>query len=219
LWIEELLKSWFALELYSDGFAAAQVFLFSAVDASVNGATETDGWLTRQVCDKVLQPLTIRFPLDNANLAFRALCRWVNEERKKYQPSEIDDGAPTSYWLEDFKNPPEHRDIEGALAGFLFSAAEQIYRHGDKGSIAELDSLLRSNKWELFRRLRWELYAEFPALSAENARTDTLERMPLLNRFEHAYGSHDHEFARLLNVHAIRFGYSAPQKLDRWFRW
>ncbi len=84
--------------------------------------------------------------------------------------------------------------------GRLFLAAQQIYLQGDPAAIDRLDRLLRSNPWQLFRRLRWQLYADFPSLTLNRARADALQRIPYLNEIDYSRGSHDYEFAQLLVV-------------------
>jgi len=46
--------------------------------------------------------------------------------------------------------------------GGYFLVSEQIYLQGDLVAIDKLDTKLRSDSWQLFRRLRWQLYADFP---------------------------------------------------------
>jgi hypothetical protein len=163
---------------------------------------DSNTWLTKQIDDNFLGQISSQYPFDVANLMFQALRKWAGLERRKYNASELSDDAPFSYWHEDFKSPPpSHRGIEGTLAMRLFSAAEQIYRQGSPSRIDELDKLLRSDPWQLFRRVRWQLYADFPTLTLERARAEVLQRIPFLNEIDYSRGSHDYEFAQLLVAH------------------
>jgi len=204
LWIEELLKSWVELKVYTAIFAVLKGYLGRAIELSfMQPSGDTNIWLTKQVDEKFLSPLAAQFPLAIANLLFEALRQWAHTERRKYQPNELSDEAPFCYLIEDFKTPPPmHRGVEGTLAIRLFAAADQVYRREDSTQIDVIDRLLRSDPWQLFRRLRWQLYADFPCLSLERARAEVLQRVPLLNDIDYGRGSHDYEFAQLLVAHA-----------------
>jgi hypothetical protein len=109
--------------------------------------------------------------------------------------------------LEDFKSsPPDYRGIEGTLATRLYSAAKQIYQQGDLSQMGEIDKLLRSHPWQLFRRVRWQLYADFPAFTLDWARDEVLQKIPFLGEIDYNRGSHDYEFAQLLTAHVKQHG-------------
>jgi predicted HicB family RNase H-like nuclease len=206
LWVQELLKSWLGLEVYPEILIVIRAYLNSAVIRSQS--RETDTWLTRQIDEGVLATLTARYPFEIAEIVFKALARWCKFEREKYDESQIADDVPGSYMVEDFKIPPLlHRGVEATLARRLFLAGEQIYRLGNSTLIDKLDQLLRSNPWQLFRRLRCQLYAEFPATTLEQARTEVLQRISFVNEIGYG-GSHDYEFAQLLIVHAKHHGHA-----------
>jgi hypothetical protein len=221
LWIQELLKSWMDLKVYPEILAIVQAYVKSAVDISIERQHDVSGtWLTKQVDEQCLSALTPQHPFEVVKIIFVGLCRWVEQERQKYNQEDISDDAPTSYVVEDFKGTPlEHRGIEAWLARRLFLAAQQIYLRGDLGTIDRFDQLLRSNPWQLFRRLRWQLYADFPSLSLNSARADTLQRIPFLNEIYESRGSHDYEFAQLLVAHAKRHGdaFLSPNEVEQFF--
>ena len=221
LWIQELLKSWMELKVYPEILAIVQAYAKSAVDRSIERQHDVSGtWLTKQVDEQCLAVLTPQHPFEVAKIIFIGLCRWVEQERQKYNKEDISDDAPTSYVVEDFKDTPlEHRGIEAWLARRLFLAAQQIYLRGDLATIDRFDQLLRSNPWQLFRRLRWQLYADFPSLSLNCARADTLQRILFLNEIDYSRGSHDYEFAQLLVEHAKQHGdaFLSPNEVEQFF--
>ncbi len=206
--IEELLKSWMELKMYSEVFLVIRGCLNRAIDLSFSQhRDEFNIWQTKQIDEKFLTLLAAEFPFEIAFLVFKALSKWASLERQKYSPSEITEDAPYSYIQEDFKSAPaSHRGIADTLAIRLYSAAEQIYRLGDTSRIDELDKLLRSNPWQLFRRVRWQLYADFPAKTFEQARAEVLQRIPFLNEINYSRGAHDYEFAQLLVAHVKKHG-------------
>jgi hypothetical protein len=219
LWIQELLKSWMELKVFPEIFAILRAYLNSAVDKSFEQHRDVSGtWLAKQIDEKYLEELTRLNSIEIATIVFQALCKWVEQEREKHNESEIGDDAPFSYFVEDFKSSPlEHQGIEATLAKRLFSAAEQIYLRGDLAAIDQLDKLLSSNPWQLFRRLRWQLYADFPTLTLERARAEVLQRIPFLNEIDYGRGSHDYEFAQLLLAHAKQHGdaFLSPNEVEQ----
>lgn len=221
LWIQELLKSWMELKVFPEILAILEAYVNSAIDKSLERNHDVSGtWLTKQVDEQCLADLTPQHPSEVARIMFFGLCRWVEHERQKYNKSEIGDDAPFSYFVEDFKDTPlEHREIEAWLARRLFLAAQQIYLQGDLAAIDRLDQLLRSNPWQLFRRLRWQLYAEFPSLTLNRARADALQRIPFLNEIDYSRGSHDYEFAQLLVAHTKQHGdaFLSPNEVEQFF--
>lgn len=208
VWIQELLKTWIEAEAFPEVFAILEIYLNATVELSFGKYTnDSNTWLTNQIDEKVLNQLASQHPFEIATVVFKALCRWVAWERQKYNESDIEIEAPISYWLEDFMSPSErHQGPEGTLAVRLCATAQHIYRQGDLVKIAELDQLLRSNPWQLFDRLRWQLYADFPAVSLENARSEVLQRIPILNDISYNRGGHDYEFAQLLVAHVGHHG-------------
>jgi hypothetical protein len=219
LWIRELLKSWMELKVFPEIFAILRAHFNSAIDKSFQQHRDISGtWLAKQIDEQCLEKLTPQHPFEIVEMVFRALCNWVQQEREKYDESEISDDAPTSYFVEDFKTAPlEHRGIEAILAKRLFSAAEHVYLRGDIAAIEQIDKLLNSSPWQLFRRVRWQLYADFPRLSLKRARAEVLPRIPFLSQIDYCRGCHDYEFAQLLISHAKLHGeaFLSPNEVEQ----
>jgi len=208
IWIQELLNSWMELKAYPEMFAILQAYLNSTIDSSFGEYADISGvWLAKQINEQCLEKLGPEHATEIANIIFKALSRWAQKQREKYNESEISEDAPTSYFVEDFKYAPlEHGGIEPILARRLFQAAQQIYLQGDQNSIDRLDILLQSNSWQLFRRLRCQLYADFPEVSSARARKEVLRHLPCLSSINYCCGSHDYEMAQLLIVHSKLYG-------------
>jgi hypothetical protein len=219
LWIQELLKSWMELKAFPEVLAILGAYVNSAVAKSVEREHDVSGtWLAKQVDEQTMEVLTPQHPFEVVRIIFVGLCRWMEQERQRYNKSEIGDDAPFSYFVEEFKSTPlEHRGIEAWLARRLFLAAQQIYVQGDLATIGRLDQLLRSNPWQLFRRLRWQLYANFPTHTLSYARAEVLHRIPCLNEIDYSRGSHDYEFAQLLIAHAKEHGnaFLSPNEVEQ----
>lgn len=219
LWVQELLKSWMELKVFPEILALLRAYVNSAIDKSIEPQHDVSGtWLAKQIDEQCLAQMTLQYPFELAQIIFVGLCKWVEQERQKYSPSEISDDAPFSYFVEDFKDTPlEHRNIESWFAMRLFLAAQQVYAKGDLSVIDKLDHLLNKNSWQLFRRLRWQLYADFPTLSLNQARAEVLRRIPSLNEIDYSRGSHDYEFAQLLLAHVKQHGnaFLSPNEVEQ----
>ena len=117
----------------------------------------------------------MRIPLKMANLLRDVLIAWAESERARiandknfygggFDPRLDDDyDHPGTYWLEDFTHTAFHdHNLEGVAAHRLYAIGKQLLEADDDTDFVSFDNLLRSNRWHLFRRLRWQLYAEFP---------------------------------------------------------
>lgn len=208
LWIQELLKTWMGLKAYPSIFAVLRAYLGSVANKTSGLNHDVSGtWLVKEIDRNFLDNLTLNFPRETTEIVFHTLSKWAEQEREQYRKSEITDDSPFSYVVEDFKSePPEYRGTEATLAKRLFSAAEQIYRQCDVATIDGIDKLLRAHPWHLFRRLRWQLYADFPNLTLRYARAEILQRLPSLYKIDYVCGSHDYEFAQLLVAHVKQHG-------------
>ena len=204
LWIQELLKNWIELNVISDVLIITEGYLFAAIDSTFNEFSDHHKtWLTKQVDEQALEQLTTQRPFNVVTVVYKALNHWTHRNQQKYPKSDYWESS-SAFWLENFKNPPQHhRELEGTLAARLFKAAEQIYRQGDDAKVAELDQLLRENESALFARLRWQLYADFPAHALDGARRDVVALMPTINR---AKCGHNYEFAQMLYAHVKLHG-------------
>jgi hypothetical protein len=200
LWLRELLSSWIKADAIDDFFNVLEMYLKSAVDLSLDKSLHSNEWLTKQIDEELLNGLTPKYPFEIIKITFLALCRLVEHERIYHKEDNLDDDDPSTFWLEDFKSlPPHHRGIDGVLAIRLYAAATEVYKSGVKTQIDEVNVLLQSSPWQLFKRLRYQLYADYPTLSLEFARNEILGRIGELNKLDHL---HDFETAQYLNTHA-----------------
>ena len=207
LWIQELLKSWIELKVFPEIFHVLGAYFSSALTKQADLNRDAQGsWLLKEIDQKFLDNLTTQFPIPMVGVVFQALSAWAVQEFRELKTGGAEH-VQRSYFIEDFKSPPpEHRGIEATLARRLFMAAQQIYMAGNLDAIADLDKLLRANPWHLFKRLRWQLYADFPNFTLQNARPEVLRRIPSLNRIDYSCGSHDYEFAQMLASHVKHHG-------------
>ncbi|HTB83618.1 MAG TPA: hypothetical protein VK742_08190 [Candidatus Sulfotelmatobacter sp.] len=211
IWIHELLKYWIEIKAYSDVLVVLNSYLQASANSISERSPASDEWMLQQVDGEALNLLTPLYPQQITAIVFNALMRYAEQGKTKIRRDknpkesveENDLGADymSSFAVEDFKIQARHQSFEVILAHRLYLASEHIFRDGNAEKVEMLDQLLRSNAWELFSRLRWQLYVDFPEFSLSRARKDVLEQIPHLNRIEF---EHYHEFARLLHEFSTR---------------
>lgn len=216
VWIEDLLQAWIKAGAEMEAVGILRAFVGSTVRSSFEDQPRLDRhWQLAEIDRKLVDHLANVFPQEIAHIYFEALSRWAVMRRAPEQTGErtpwdshvIGDPArdsPSSFWLEDFRQAPSgSRDLEETLATRLYATCAVAFGSGDGSKIAQIESLLRSDRWELFARLRWQLYAEYPDSTLEFARRDVLEVLPHLGRIDYLHGF---EFAQLLQRHAEKHG-------------
>ena len=104
------------------------------------------------------------------------------------------------------------RNYEGdkaTLVHTLVFACEQVYEKSPD-SIAELDKILRNQQWEVFKRLRQHLYAQYP-----NEQTKPWIRESILTHTGYHLWEHRYEFQRMIQSACKRFGTSLLTEAER----
>lgn len=216
VWIEDLLGAWIKAGAYTEAVGILRAFVGSTVNASIDEQPNIDRqWQLAEIDRKLVDDLAKFSPQKIAQIYFEALSRWAALRRA---PAQIGDGTlldgpvisdparelPFCFWMQDFRQPPSGvRDLEETLATRLYATCAVECGSGDESKIAQIESLLRSDRWELFTRLRWQLYADYPESTLEFARREVLELLPHLGRIDYGHGF---EFAQLLKRHAEKHG-------------
>ena len=221
LWLDDILLKWLNGNAHQACFDALAAFLQTiASDTREHGAYQISQ--IAELDRKVISRLAESEPAKVAELLFTVLRTWANAERTKLkarsreqQSPDPDSDDPWSYWLEEFGAASiGSHDFESTLAQRLYKVGRTIYGRSERSAIDRLDELLRSDRWHLFRRMRWQGYAEFPSLTLRFARLDVLERIPRLNQLSARHGL---EFAALLERHATEHGdgFLAPDEVRK----
>ena len=211
LWLDEVLSRWLEQGAVDACFGAVATFLRTAIAVYEEGKPAGDRWRLSEIDEKVIVPLADADPLRVASLLSETLIIWAESERARAFADRRDTGVvpefeedpvrdfPRTYWIEDFKTGSfMDRNVEGMLAHRLYFVGETVFRNERAPEIAAFDALLRRNRWHLFSRLRWQLYADFPEQTLEWARRDVLARLP---RLGHPDAEHEHEMAEMLKAH------------------
>jgi hypothetical protein len=211
LWLDDILVKWLNGDARGPCFDVVTAFLRSiATDTREHAGGQV--WQVAELDRKIISRLAEAEPANTARLLFDVLRMRASTERTKREGSrdagssieenDLDFDSPSTYWLEQFGAASiGSHDFESTLAQRLYKIGRTIYEAKREATIDEFDQMLRSDRWHLFRRMRWQLYADFPGLSLAFARHDALERIPHLGELSHGY-----ELALMLEIHATFHG-------------
>jgi hypothetical protein len=194
-------------------FDALAVFL-KTLAKNVDAHTNYQTWQIDELDRKVISGLGDSKPIEIAQLLFDALRIWADADRTRrsaQSPQEHSRYAadpdldyPWTHWLEQFGAVTlGSHDFESTLAQRLYKIGRKIYEANQPRTVNQFDEMLRSERWHLFRRMRWQLYADFPDRTLEFARCDTIER---ISRLSELAARHGFEFAALLENHSAKHG-------------
>ncbi len=227
VWIEGLLQAWIKASAKIEAVGILGAFIAATARTSFEDQARLDQhWQLSEIDRKLVGHLAEEFPLEIARIYFDALSRWAvirrtpeeSSKRGPWNDQLVDDPArdsPSTFWIGDFRDPPTGtRELENTLATRLYATCALAFIGNDSLKITQIESLLRSDRWELFTRVRWQLYAEYPDATRDFARREVLEALPHLGRVDY---SHNFEFAQLLQRHAEknRESFLQPEEVDK----
>jgi hypothetical protein len=228
IWLNSILRAWLEAGARDPLIEILATILDLSLGASNRRSQES--WHVSEIDREIIAPLSHQWPEKLMECVFLALCRWAAAARREERVSEQgalpgekdlvdpDCDLPNTYWLESFKvgflNRP---DPKGIIGHRLFVIGRQAFESSNQESHANFDTLLRSDRWQLFQRIRWQLYADYPTKSHDLARKDTLERIPLMGL---ARCYHNYEFAQMLEAHAQTHAaaFLKPDEVDSFVR-
>ncbi|MEN3943243.1 hypothetical protein WJU23_18230 [Prosthecobacter sp. SYSU 5D2] len=172
IWIEEILKKWTGWRNTNETIDLIGEYIHSQISQQQNRYESGGGWQFNEIDRHFLEPLATLHPLALAKVLFRALCFWRlhHIELRAAEPGKLEEfsvantvdiaaNEPPTYRIEDFhRRSSRNYELEEILAIRMFSIGSLIFANGNETTIREFDDLLRSNNWELFSRLRWQIY-------------------------------------------------------------
>ena len=220
VWIEEVLANALGKEKHVAALELAGALLDVTILATELDARSVDAWQIGEIDRNILAAISESEPIPTATITFSAFLKWIDVQRTKEggtpkssvdalfsSSSAISDkNTPSSYWLEDFHGSViGTHDLEAILAYRLFNIGSQILKNENLEEFEEFDKMLRTNNWNLFERLRWQLYADFPAFTCQHARGDITSRIDSLGLYS---GSHGFEMAQMLESQCSLHGSS-----------
>ena len=102
-----------------------------------------------------------------------------------------------------------YEDPKATLVHTLTFACEQVYEKSSD-SVVALDKILRNQQWNIFKRLRQHLYAQYP-----NEQTKPWIRELILKHKEYPLWEHRYEFQRMIRSACEHFGETLLTEAER----
>jgi hypothetical protein len=214
VWIEKVLAKAMRHQCFDNLLEVVNALLDVTLAATELQPRSVDAWQIGEIDRNIIGSISETQPLPTARIVYSAFLKWVEIERVRESassnrfleavyvstPTLNEEDTPSSYWLEDFHGSViGSHDLEAIFAYRLFTIGSQMLRTDSLADFEEFDKLLRSNPWNLFTRLRWQLYADFPKATILHARTDALSHIPNVGRY---FRSHGYEMAQMLEKHS-----------------
>ena len=173
---------------------------------SFSPAPRFQEWEYQQILEKGVRPLASAAPLQTARLLIRAAGQMVRLETGK-PVGNVDWHDASEIWAPCvderrglYSNP------QSDLIAALTEACEKVYEQSNEGEVHELDSALRTAKWQIFDRIRYHLYAKYPS------QTQEWIGEAVINYPEYAEGRYGFEFQRMARIAIEKFGDSLLSK-------
>lgn len=220
VWIEDVLAKAAGHEFYEGALEVVDSIFDVTLAATEEHPRSVDAWQIGEIDRNILVPISKAQPLPTARVVLKAFLKWVKIERARESASSNrfldsvfesapplnEEDNPSSYWLEDFHGSViGSHDLEATFAYRLFNIGTHILQSENQDDFETFDTLLRADPWNLFARLRWQLYADFPKATLIHARRDALSRIPNVGHYS---GSHGYEMAQMLEKHSEMHGNS-----------
>ncbi len=154
-----------------------------------------------EILDKGVRPLADKEPSQVARMLIDATASMIRLEKDK---DELESGTSHDY-LEiccPYLNGQSSGlvDTREILVHALAHACEKVYEQSPE-AIASLDSTLRNQRWDVFKRLRQYLYALHP-----NEQTKPWIRELILEHGDYAKSQHQYEFQQMIRLSCEHFG-------------
>jgi hypothetical protein len=150
-------------------------------------------WEYQNILKQGIRPVITEAPIESAPIIAKALSDLLTLS----YPDRANKGDDLSEaWCDRVDNSTRYsREAESELVHTMVYVCEQFYEHHAE-RVPELDTLLRTSNWFIFKRIRQHLYAKYPQ-TAQIAWIQEFIREPERNYTEH---NHHYEFQRMLRV-------------------
>ena len=168
----------------------------------LNPAPKFDAWHYQEILAKGIRPLADKEPFQVARMLIDATASMIRLGRRQDE-LESDTSRDFSEVLCPKLNQEKrnYRDTRKTLIHTLTYACEKVYEQSPEAIIASLDSTLRNQRWNIFKRLQQHLYALHP-----NEQTKPWIRELILEHGDYAKQRHHYEFQQMIRLSCEHFG-------------
>jgi hypothetical protein len=215
--VVDIAKSWMSLGAYDECIALLGHYVSQRIDNPPNYGHHSATWEIEQLNQIVILPMIQIHPKQTAKKLYHLLKYFLEKSAKEYRDISESMDYPSVYWLRNLKGKPDgYHLLETILAIRLFQALTELASGKEIEALSEFNSLLRKNPWDVFNRIRLQIYADFPELFLKNARDEALLQIPNIHLTE---SIHRHEFSNLLRSHSEAHGSSflSKEEISRFF--
>ena len=155
----------------------------------------------QEILNEGVRPLAEKEPYKVARMLMDATANMI---RLDMHQDDLESGKSSDYseiWCPRLnKQRRDYPDPQETLVNTLTYACEKVYEQGSE-AIEALDSALRNQRWDVFKRLRQHLYALYPS-----EQTRPWIRELILAHGDYAKWEHHYEFQQMIRLACEHFG-------------
>jgi hypothetical protein len=190
VWLLEMLVKWLSSGASSDVLQLLPALI--ALESGDSRGVGRETWELRRLDEKVFAPLALSHGAELVDELSSAID--TAEKTSEHTDSDL--------WLEDFlHNPGYTHQPEIVLALRIYNTCRELITGGGASVALQVNDLLSRRQRHLFRRMRWQLYADFPKYYLEQARQEVVARIPEMNRRPHEF-----ELQNLISTFVAEYG-------------
>ena len=167
----------------------------------LNPRPRLGAWQYKELLEKGVGALSAASPYRTASLLIKSTSKMISLLLSDDEMDKNGDEDYSTIWCPRLSESARHsRESEGLLVRALTLACENVYQKAPK-SIEQLDQTLRSQRWNIFTRLRQHLYALYP-----DQRTKPWIREMLLVNSDYDKWEYQFEFQCMIREACERLG-------------
>ena len=168
----------------------------------LNPAPKFDEWHYQEFLAKGIRPLADKEPFQVARMLIDATASMIRLGRCQDELESDTSRDFSEVWCPKLNQEKRnYRDTRGTIIHTLTYACEKVYEQSPEAIIASLDSTLRNQRWNVFKRLQQHLYALHP-----NEQTKPWIRELILEHGDYAKQLHHYEFQQMIRLSCEHFG-------------
>ena len=171
-------------------------------------APRFDFWVYREIMLKGIRTLIENAPYEVACLLMDATADMI---RLRTHQEDLDKEEDHSeIWCNLLSEPEsDHERAEKVLVHTLTFACERVFEKS-RNAVVDLDKMLRKQRWKVFKRLRYHLYAKYP-----NEDTKSWIRESILTYKDYGLWEHPYEFQQMVRRACEHFGETLLTEAER----
>ena len=158
-------------------------------------------WEYEQILDKGVRSVSEKVPYQTASKLIGAVRNMIFLRFHRDELEEIGNNDNSAIWCQRVNGPStDHRESRENLVQTLTFTCEKVYEKSPE-SVEALDQALRTQRWEVFIRIRQHLYALHP-----NEQTKPWIRELILAHNDYGKWQYQFEFQRMIRLACENFG-------------